>query len=199
MLPVILALLSALPAEGKDAKKDALFVKAGAGAYGTRWRCPSFKAVIDVPPDYERTEPKKNDDIAYQFVMRHKKAAVEVRLQFAARAEQSVAAPSMVWGQVLAMNMNEGYKVRFTAFPPDAVKTEFGADWGFVSEPIVLDPRRGFNKGFTLGMVVVLHRRGVGDLARILLADDFEHLRTLDRRSFYNARFEGAKPPGLVE
>lgn len=207
----------------KGAKAADLFVKAGSGAYGTRWLYPAFKAVIDVPPGFARSEPRVNKDIAYDFAMRHQKAAFEVRLQFAAQREDperarerkecseqnraqagscfmaDLDAPSPAWIQVMAANMNSGEPVRVIPFPADGVRAEFGADWGFVTEPIVLDGRRDFNAGYKFGQVVVLHRSGVGKLYRILLAGSFEELRDLDKGIFYNARFEGARPPGLKE
>lgn len=215
-----------LAGAGKAAKKEAgadPFVKAGSGAYGTRWKYPAFKAVVDVPSGFERAEPKENRDIAYHFAMRHTKAAFEERLQFAPEredperarerkecAEQNRAqagscfmadleAPSPVWIQVMAANMNAGEPVRTFPFPADGVKTEFGADWGFVTEPIVLDARRDFNTGYKFGQVVLLHRNGVGKLYRIILAGSFEELRDVDKGVFYNARFEGARPPGFKE
>ncbi|MBI5596251.1 MAG: hypothetical protein HY928_09220 [Elusimicrobia bacterium] len=211
---------------GKPAKKAAAadpFVKAGSGGYGTRWRYPSFNAVVDVPPGFERVQPKKNRDIAYQFAMRHSNAAFEVRLQFAAQREDperarerkecveqnraqagscfmaDLDAPSPAWIQAMAANMNAGEPVQIFPFPADGVKAEFGADWGFVSEPIVLDLRRDFNTGYKFGQVVLLHRGGVGKLYRIILAGSFEELRDLDKGIFYNVRFEGASPPGLKE
>lgn len=225
-LSLLAAAAVLLGGAGKPAKKAAgadPFVKAGSGAYGTRWKYPAFKAVVDVPPGFARVQPKNNRDIAYQFAMRHAKAAFEVRLQFAPEREDperarerkeceaqnraqagscfmaDLDAPSPVWIQVMAANMNAGEPVPIIPFPADGVKAEFGGDWGFVSQPIVLDERRDFNTGYKFGQVVLLHRNGVGKLYRIILAGSFEELRDLDKGVFYHARFEGARPPGLKE
>lgn len=216
ILPVLPAFLLAV----SYASAAPLCAKAGKGPHGELWRCRSFKAVFEVPPGFELTPPKRNDDIAYDYALRRKKGAFEVRLQFSADAETperaaeraacdaqnrkepgtcrmaDLEAPSSVWGEVMAANMNDGSPVEFFPFPADGVKAEFGADWGFVSTPIELDPRRSFNKGYKFGQVVVLHRRGVGKLYRIVLTDAFETLRSVDRGIFYHARFEGARPPG---
>jgi hypothetical protein len=102
--------------------------------------------------------------------------------------------PTEAWGMTLLGNMSAD-EARFFPFPPEAVRREFGADWGYVSSPFYLSPDHPFGKGYKLGQIVMLSRSGVGKLFRIVLTDDVETLKRRDKPIFYCVRFEGARPP----
>jgi hypothetical protein len=152
-----------------------------------------MQALLDVPEGYQRVAPKRNPDIRYQFAIRHLKARFEVRIHFMPAAKEPES-PSEAWGDMLRGAMGSHGPMRYLPFPADAVKKEFGADWGYVSTPFELTGEHPFNAGYKLGQITVLHRRGVGKMARIVLTDGIEGFK-YDRPIFYSARFDGADPP----
>lgn len=202
------------PAPKSAAAAPAAFEKARAGRGGDEYVDRAMKVVIDVPPGFVLVAPKENSDAAYEFAFRHPKRRFEVRASLAAltetpaRAEERAACgkkpgcwmadldrPSEDWGAALLFNIGGG-DGSFSQFPAAGVKKEFGADWGYVSDPFELAPGHSFNdEGYKLGRLVVLHRNGTGTVVRVALADDLETLEELDRPVFYGVRFEGARPP----
>lgn len=221
-LPLLLVGLLALPAAAAPKPDKWGFVLVGKTAIGERWEYPPMGVIIDVPKDYERVEPKKNHDVAYQFAMRHKTERYEVRYQFntlgegpQARKEErecaeankkqpgscvraDLSAPSETWLSNVVFNITER-DVPMQPFPPQGVKTEFGADWGFVATPTDVDPRHDFNGDWKIQHAHMISKKGAGKVYRVALGDDIEVMSRLGRGSFYLARFKGAKAPRLPD
>jgi len=162
------------------------------GPYGTIYAHAGSRSHLRFQKGFHRIDPAANPDIAYQFAYRHDRAPFEVRFHFAplhskkrkiekGEVQADLDAPSPVLGQVLQLNMNHRLQVAFNPFPAEAVRREFGADWGYLSEIFPLDQSHKFNKGFNLGMISLVHRDGIGSWAVIFLASDikdFEKLQT---------------------
>jgi hypothetical protein len=211
MRAILLLALSAAAAHADEFKKIP-------GKDADRYVYAPMKAFVVVPAGLMRSTPKKNDEVAYQFSFKDKASTFELRFQFNSLTETperkrerercvkektcvmaDVDAATPVWGETLAANLAGG-DVGFRAFPEDGVKKEFAADWGYVSAPFDLDPKRDVNRGFKLGQVVVVSRRGVGKIYQILMTYSIETLIALNRtRLFYSTGFEGARPPGPPE
>lgn len=152
-----------------------------------------------LPKGFHRVEPKKNHDVAYQFAFQSDKGPYEVRYHFNALTNRGKSAPgevradldapSPVYGQTVQMNMSET-DVPFTPYPPDAVKKEFGADWGYLSQPFALDSRHDFNGKYKTGIVSLLHKNGVGSWVVIFLSGDPKFGRWNDKEVFYSVYFK---------
>ena len=207
---------AAAPAPLSPADPAAGFERVRSDKTGAQYADRRMKLLIDVPTGYVLVAPKKNQDVAYEFAFRHPTRRFEVRVSLsaltedAARAKEREAcgkkegcwmadldAPSETWGATVLFNIGGG-DAPFYPFPPDGVKKEFAADWGYVSPPFELEPGHTFNdENYKLGQVVVIHRKGTGTVYRIVLADDIGDIKELDRPIFYGVRFEGAQPPGF--
>lgn len=205
-----------LLASSAAAAPAAGFEKVRSDDMGSQYADRTMKLLVDVPTGYLLVAPKKNDDAAYEFAFRHPTRRFEVRVALSALAESAARvkeraacaktpgcvmaadldAPSDAWGSTVLYNIGGG-DAPFFPFPPEGVKKEFAADWGYVATA-ELEPGRTFNaEGYKLAKVVVIHRNRVGTVYRIVLADDVDTLQELDRPLFYGVRFEGAQPPGF--
>lgn len=188
-------LLSALSLGGaKRRPASADFVLTEKGAYGTVYAHEASRSHLRFQKGFHRVDPKPNPDIAYQFAYRQDQAPFEVRFHFAplhsrkrkAKKGEVLAdldAPSPALGKALQLNMNDRLNVPFNAFPPEGVREEFGADWGYLSQAFPLDPQRRFNSGYKVGMISLVHLNGTGTWVTLFLAGDimdFERWQTPD-------------------
>jgi hypothetical protein len=217
LMGVVLLAAASAAASAPKFQQDpyAGFEKVRSDGTGAEYADRAMKLLIDVPTGYVLVTPKKNEDVAYEFAFRHPTRRFEVRVSLSAKTEDAARvkereacakkagcwmadldSPSETWGAAVMFNVGGG-DTPFFAFPPDAVKKEFAADWGYVSSPFELEPGHTFNdEAYKIGQVVVIHRKGAGTVCRIVLADDLDAIKELDQPLFYGVRFEGARPPG---
>lgn len=219
LLPLLaLLLVAARPAKAPKPDEHG-FVEAGRREGFRRWRHAEMKALVDVPPGCSRIEPVNGRGVHYGFAYKHDKLRYEVRLRFEPLAETpapkkeraacekadrespgscsmaDVDAKTTTWTEVIAANVGAPDDLPFLPFPDEGVKREFGADWGYITPPFMLDPKRPWNDGYAVARVATVARRGVGKIHRIVLVDDVERLKDLDSEGFYTARFAGADAP----
>jgi hypothetical protein len=110
------------------------------------------------------------------------------------RVDPNTLAKSMAY--VISLNVGGGSmdpSISFNPFPPDAVKAEFGADWGGTS--IIPIKNTSFGTDYKWCLMLVLHKNSVADSYVFYLTDTREHLNTLLKdnaamASFYALKFK---------
>jgi hypothetical protein len=110
------------------------------------------------------------------------------------RIDPNNMAKSMAY--VVSLNVGGGSmdaSIGFNPFPPDAVKKEFGADWGGTS--IIPVKNTSFGTNYKWCLMIALHKNNVADAYVFYLIDTREHLNSLLKddaamASFYALKFK---------
>ena len=86
-----------------------------------------------------------------------------------------------------ASNISAGGLEGVSPFPEDAVKSEFGADWGAtLSVPLI---ETSFGKGYKICMITTIHKDNCADAVILYLYDDFNEVSKLIMDNFYSLTF----------
>jgi hypothetical protein len=170
-----------------------------------RYRYAGAKADIIVPPGFELIPPAPSQT-KYDFGMRNKSLGYEVRVRFdppmgtqaeyRACRERNKAKPGTcamadpdlkddTVAHMFRMNLTGGHEGKMAYFPDEAVKREFGADWGLASDAFSDIDDVGFKAGYQICQFMQLHRSGVGTLLVFHMADSPE-MRTAHMREFFH-------------
>jgi len=149
------------------------------------------------PEGFEETEIIENPDQSYDFAIKHKELKVEIRYFIRAYDETEIefnrTAPNIKGAMFMAtiMNMTHGKSSEFEEFPPDAVKKEFGADWGATS---IVELDCEFGKGYKYCTLTTIHKNDIGDVYVFYLYDEIEALykkmNDLSNNWFYTVTFK---------
>lgn len=131
-------------------------------------------------------EIKSNTQMNYEYALAYAGKHFEVR--YAVRPLDSMLAkytrdttekkpgsfsvdPNKMYGaafQATIYNVFGGKMLPIKAFPPEAVKNEFNADWGGVASGI---PSGEFGAGYKMCLMVAIHKQNAGDAYYFYLAD----------------------------
>ncbi|MBI5969884.1 MAG: hypothetical protein HY884_01880 [Deltaproteobacteria bacterium] len=111
----------------------------GSDDSGLRYHDKRANAEIIIPPRYHVVAAKQSTQVSYDFGIKHDSENFEVRVRY----DTPDKVPAMVpetWALTMMLNINGGNGdekelTAFAPFPPQAVREEFGADWGFSSMP----------------------------------------------------------------
>ncbi len=156
----------------------------------------------------------KNMQMHYEFAVKYPDKPLEIRYAIASlkdrvadynewrknpkpgeiRTDPNTLAKSMAY--VVSLNVGGGSmdpSIGFNPFPPEAVKAEFGADWGGTS--IIPIKNTSFGTDYKWCLMLVLHKNSVADSYVFYLTDTREHLNTLLKddaamASFYALKFK---------
>ena len=139
------------------------------------------------PPGFVPVAVVTNPDVQYQFAMKSNVVKAEIRYAiFPAMQNRSLSA---TWLETLCLNVSGGTECNTRQFPPQAVKTEFGADAGWTS----LTPLHSeFGRGYAYCMINLIHKDHVADVAIFFLFDDVKVLQPLivDEAVFHALKFK---------
>ncbi|MBC7400445.1 MAG: hypothetical protein H7289_10905 [Mucilaginibacter sp.] len=156
----------------------------------------------------------KNMQMHYEFAVKYPDKPLEIRYAISSlkervdeynewkknpkpgetRVDPNTLAKSMAY--VVSLNVGGGSmdpSIGFSAFPPQDVKAEFGADWGGTS--IIPVKNTSFGTDYKWCLMLVLHKNSVADSYVFYLTDTREHLNNLLKDdaamvSFYALRFK---------
>jgi hypothetical protein len=149
------------------------------------------------PDNFTETAVIENRDQYYDYAIKHKDLKLEIRYFIRSydslTIKLSKGAPQMVWGLFMTtvMNMTRGKRSDFNEFPTEAVKKEFGADWGATTS-VKLDCE--FGKGYKYATLTTIHKDNVGDIYIFYLYDDIKKIaakmKDLTNNWFYTMKFK---------
>lgn len=173
------------------------------------YRDPDAPAYVRMPPGYHWTAPKNGRGVHYGYAFHHDTDNFELRFHFSTltnartfdgppkkgEVRADLDAPTPAIAEAVQTDMGAAERTEFMPFPPDGVRSEFAADWGYTTGPFALDPKHPFTDGYRYAILHFVHRNGVGNYVLMLMSDDAD---TLIRRSqsdllLYSVRFEDPK------
>ena len=169
-----------------------------------------FQQFIDViglkftmPPNYEETYVKENNDLWYCFAMKDKIADFEARYTVwslkpaienyeKCKLDPSCVSvsPNVIYEgliQANVLNMTGGQEWNIEKFTTQAVKEEFNADAGGAS---FFEFNCGFGKGYKYGFMVYLHKDDVADVIITFMNNDTATISELMEISFHALTFK---------
>ena len=174
---------------------------------GTLYEDLRRKATVFLPADFQLVDFR--DDLT-EFAMRNKTEAFELRFRFdsderlrdsAAKAHAAgpdVPSPDLAAAMIqnLAQAAHPPSRRAFAQFPAQAVKKEFGADWGFILQQRVPIRNPDLARNFKYCQVFTIHQNGVGTytIFQLYRADSFEdYKRVAMGASFHAVKFKPRK------
>ncbi len=89
--------------------------------------------------------------------------------------------------QVTALNISGGQEAKITEFNPEAVKTEFNADWGGTT---FVKVGKEFGQNYTYCMIVAIHKDNFADAYYFYLSDKTEGFSELMNPAFHSMKFK---------
>jgi hypothetical protein len=158
------------------------------------------------PVGFVKTGVIKNPDLYYDYAMKLKKDSFEVRYSvfplhpLLADYEESLKDPDRT-----ALDPNKYYRSMFMAnilnvaqvgledmpstgdFPSEAVKEEFGADYGATSFFV---PNSEFGTNYRLCLMVVIHKKDLADVYICFLGNNEESFEENMMRAFHALKFK---------
>ena len=140
-----------------------------------------------LPRDFVPVAVVTNPDVRYQFAMKSQVAKAEVR--YAIFPVMQSPSLSATWLETICVNLSGGNGCNTRQFPPQAVKTEFGADAGWTT---VTHLHSEFGRGYTYCMINLIHKDHVAEVAIFFLFDDVKVLQPLlvEDAVFHALRFK---------
>lgn len=158
------------------------------------------------PDGFEQVPVIDNNQVAYQYAMKYKGKNFEVRYSIMPLdsfvidynnslkdTTKQVIEPNRIFASmvvVTAMNASmgsDGGAGEPNNFNEDAVKQEFNADEGKV---IRFEPGKEFGQNYTIGMLVALHKKDVGDAYIFFLSDSKEGFTDMMMPAFHSLKFK---------
>ena len=116
-----------------------------------------------------RVDIVDNRNMPYHFAYKHHSENFEVRYHvqnFSDVSERSAKSLLMA----TTMNISGGNFETMTPFPTEAVKKEFGADWGMMSSVALQESE--FSKGYTQAMVILIRKENHAAYIFYMMDDD---------------------------
>ncbi|UOQ96298.1 hypothetical protein MUN81_13675 [Hymenobacter sp. 5317J-9] len=162
------------------------------------------RMTLAVPAGWVEVPVIANEDMSYEYAVRHPKRRLEVRYALRPLAGMLAEyARSKKQKDVTMVDPNEMYQTLFRTvklnigphaqpgqsmddmlaaefaqplneFPAAAIKEEFGADWGATA---ILQPRASFGQRYKQCLVVALHKRNAADAYCFFMFDDQADLK----------------------
>jgi len=159
-----------------------------------------------MPGGFSLVEPRANDRVRYSCAISAQDARLEIRYHIVSLKPQplppgftSIAAADMNQLHVpnlLAIIQNVADRVIAdpNLLPADAVRAEFGADWGATCRLGLA--RSSFSEGFTECLLLALHRKDVADAYVFFMFEDFASTVEILQSNFYTLTFEPGAAKG---
>lgn len=145
-----------------------------------------FRELLEVaeleftPPEgeFKSVKPRENMDMLYEYALLNKEKGLEIR--FAIRPMDTMMArissemPQLKESILLTVMMNcsqMGNPPEYMAFPDEAVREEFNADWGATA---TFETLGEFGEGYNYCMLYAIHRAGIADAYVFYMSEDIE-------------------------
>lgn len=156
--------------------------------------------VFKMPADFApvKIDPEKTLIVNYFYALKHKKKKLEIRYTTypfekpSDEPDRKRAGSDKIYkilSYTVAANIavEEGNILQSVILDSDAVKADFGADWGSTS---LLKPGSKFGEGYQRVMVIFLYKSGSGYACISYLFDDSDDIKSEIGGAFYSLRFK---------
>ena len=162
--------------------------------------------VFNMPTDFEETPVKENGDLRYDYAIKYKKDTLEVRYSVFSikpllkqykeslnNPNESLMDPnkyhnSMFMANILNVSQAGMQNMPETSsFPADAVKKEFGADYGATT---FFKANSEFSEGYDFCLMLVIHKKDVADVYISFLGKNPEKLVKQMSLAFSSLKFK---------
>lgn len=143
-----------------------------------------------------------NDDMEYDYALKYKDKDFEVRYairpillnKYSSAAEQKEMESQKAFRnsqyriilETIILNITGGVDHKIQEFDPQAVKTEFNADWGATT---FVELNSGFGKGFKYCMIVAIHKKDKADAYYFYMSNSKENFSENMDPLFHTLRF----------
>jgi hypothetical protein len=120
-----------------------------------------------IPPGFVSTPVIDNGDVLYDYAVKSRTKKLEIRYRIwpIKDGHEDFAAMLVVMGA----NISDGQFIQPVAYPPEAVKHEFGADAGCSG---LVRAKSDFGKGYKVCVISAIHKDGIADAYTFFLCDD---------------------------
>lgn len=156
--------------------------------------------VFSMPADFiqVKIDPVKCEDVNYYYAVKHKNKKLEIRYS-TFPYEKAIKEPGHVqigsddsyevFTTVVIENIagDERNIIESAQFDKDAVKAEFGADWGSTT---LVKAGSGFGDGYKYAMIISLYKSGSGYAYITYLFDDVNEIMNEFNQAFYSLKFK---------
>jgi hypothetical protein len=195
LVPYFLSLAFCLLAALKSDDLPALFTN----------RLARAQIVFTQPDKYASTPIRKNTQMHYEYALKHADRNFEVRyavipldsviIQFDSLKKDKnqgvFLEPNKLYtGAFFAIMSNISNRIRqskIDAYPSDAARNEFNADWATFG---LCEVDGEFGKGYKYCMAVAIHKDNLGDAYYFYLTDDKSDFQNLLPPIFYAMKFK---------
>jgi len=158
-----------------------------------------------MPKDFSPVPVVENEDVIYQYAIKSKKVKLELRYSIFSLKEHireyeefkkkkngvmiDPNSPPAYYAMTIAVVMNIAGTEKYneTKLAPEAVKTEFNADWG---ASYIVECKSGYSKGYKYATILALHRDNEADVYMVFLFDDLKTVMAEMLASFYSIKFK---------
>ncbi len=160
---------------------------------------------FEKPVEFAETEIRKNGDLYYDYAMKLPRDSFEVRYTvFSLQPLLDDFKKSLNDPNIVTLDPNSYYRQMFMAnilnvsqsgmenmpqisdFSPEAVKTEFGADYGGSS---FFRANSEFGEGYEYCMMMVIHKKDIADVYVSFLGNDMGKFEEYMLKAFHAIRF----------
>lgn len=168
------------------------------------------KMNFEMPKDFKEVPIISNMQMNYDYAIKHVEKNFEVR--FALRplnnmlktylekeknkqpGEINMSPNKLYQGSFLAIIMNVsgimdisgGKMPKISAFPPQAIKAEFNADWGAIT---MVEAGKEFGQDYKYCFMVAIHKDNITDAYYFYLANDQQTLKEQMQPVFHSLKF----------
>lgn len=137
----------------------------------------------------------ENHDMVYQYALKLKDKKLEVRYSFFPYSMDKSAPvssknnESKAFGDIVALNIagNDNNVLKKSEFKPVEAKNEYFADWGAV---YLVKCGTKYGSGYTLAMIVFLHKDNVADACEVFLFDSLQDVLKEFESQYYSVVFK---------
>ena len=144
-----------------------------------------------LPPGFKPAAVLDNEDVLYQYAIKHVDKKFEIRYSIFSAKEYSQVRDIDHVAFTLAVIENiagdSSNVLRSTQFDKNAVKSEFNAELG--SSAIVI-PDSDYGKGYKNAMIVSLFKTNAGSVYIVFLFDDINVIRDGFDQTFHSIKFK---------
>ena len=150
--------------------------------------------IFNMPKDFTPTPVVDNEDVSYQFAIKHKKKKLQVRYSVWPVEEDYYKNSDLsrskflfyTFTMAVVENIVGGESYREAVFHSLGVRNEFNADAG---ASYAAEAKSEFSKGYKYVIIIAIHKNNVADAYTIFLCDDFNDIIGEFNAAFHSMKF----------